>query len=356
MKLDIGPRARLTSARFAVVITLWRYVVSFYRRYGMPAYTYVRDYSHIHQALIGLTIFILVNNALVVQAANDVPDIPLDVFVSDPYEIADTVRLLESYTPGIEEDPEAIALSLEDRVDGTFISSNPLLETQPGQTDEPQPSPTHVAQPQDRTKDIKYTVQIGDTMSGIGSKFKLKVATIKVKNNISDVDSLKPGQELVIPPQDLSDKAIKAADDRKKASTELARSGGSTKRIIPTAKAGGYGLAVPIRHNGISRGLIGGHTGIDYRANVGTSVVSAKDGTVVIASESGWNGGYGRYVVITHGDGMITYYAHLSDVRVNPGQRVSQGEVVGLSGNTGRSTGPHLHFELRVNGVARNPF
>lgn len=321
-------------------------------------FSFIRNYIRIHQALIGLTIFILINNSLVVRAANEIPTLPTDTIISDPYEIADTVRLLEDFTPAIEEDPEAIALNLEQRTTGNFISTNPLIGTEPGQPDEqatPQATPTPaVANNGSRTKDIKYTVEIGDTLSGIGSKFDLKIATIKVKNNLSDVDSLKPGQELIIPAQDLSEKALKAADERKKASAVLAQ-GQTSKKVLSGTRAGGYGLIVPIHHNGISRRLVGGHTGIDYRANVGTPVMAAANGVVVVADESGWNGGYGRTILLSIGNGGTLRYGHLSDVQVAVGERVTQGEVIGLSGNTGRSTGPHLHFELRVNGSAVDP-
>jgi LysM repeat protein len=317
----------------------------------------IKNYSSVHQSLVILTIFILINNVIVAHAASQIPNLPPDVVVSDPYEIGDTVRLLRDYTPLIDEDPDMIAQTLEERVSGSFLSTNPLIATEPGQSDEPDPLPSPNSQVADRSKEVKYTVAIGDTLSGIGSKFDLKVASIKVKNNISDVDTLKPGQELLIPVDDLSDKAIKAAEDRKVASQKLAETKQAAKKIVARAQSGGYGLVVPIRHNGISRGLISGvHTGIDYRANVGTQVSAAQDGVVVVADSGGWNGGYGKYVVLSHPSGRTTYYAHLSNVLVRSGQHVSQGEVVGLSGNTGRSTGPHLHFELRVNGRAVNPF
>jgi murein DD-endopeptidase MepM/ murein hydrolase activator NlpD len=77
---------------------------------------------------------------------------------------------------------------------------------------------------------------------------------------------------------------------------------------------------------------------------------------VVIASSSGWNGGYGKTILISHSNGKTTRYGHLNSVDVTVGERVSQGEQIGRSGSTGRSTGPHLHFELRVNGIVKSPF
>ena len=84
-------------------------------------------------------------------------------------------------------------------------------------------------------------------------------------------------------------------------------------------------------------------------------MVSAASGTVIKAYSGGWGGGYGNHVMIDHGNGMMTVYAHLSSVGVSTGQSVSAGQVIGRVGNTGQSTGPHLHFEVRINGVKQNP-
>ena len=95
------------------------------------------------------------------------------------------------------------------------------------------------------------------------------------------------------------------------------------------------------------------HKGVDIAASTGTSIKAAASGTVTTA---GWNnGGYGYLIVITHGNGIQTYYGHCSSISVKEGQTVSQGDVIGKVGSTGRSTGPHLHFEIRVNGTAYNP-
>ena len=94
------------------------------------------------------------------------------------------------------------------------------------------------------------------------------------------------------------------------------------------------------------------HSGVDWYVPQGTSVRAAAGGTVITA---GWNGGYGYCVDIQHSDGSMTRYAHLSQVLVSYGQTVTQGTVVGLSGSTGNSTGPHLHFEIYINGCSVNP-
>lgn len=96
------------------------------------------------------------------------------------------------------------------------------------------------------------------------------------------------------------------------------------------------------------------HKGIDLAAPYGTTVRASDGGTVTFA---GWNsGGYGNLVIIDHGNGFITYYGHNSQVTVNPGQKVAQGEAIAKVGSTGDSTGNHVHFEIRKNGVNTNPF
>lgn len=94
------------------------------------------------------------------------------------------------------------------------------------------------------------------------------------------------------------------------------------------------------------------HTGTDFAANYGTNILAWKAGTVIRAS---WNGGYGKCIEVSHGNGFVTRYAHCSSFNVSVGQSVSQGQVIGFVGSTGNSTGNHLHFEVMVNGTFYNP-
>lgn len=94
------------------------------------------------------------------------------------------------------------------------------------------------------------------------------------------------------------------------------------------------------------------HKGLDIAAQPGTQVVAPADGTVVFASTEG---GYGNVLVIDHGYGIKTRYGHLQQILVKAGQKIHRGDKVALSGNTGRSTGPHVHYEVRVNGIPQNP-
>jgi murein DD-endopeptidase MepM/ murein hydrolase activator NlpD len=95
-----------------------------------------------------------------------------------------------------------------------------------------------------------------------------------------------------------------------------------------------------------------GHPGIDIDAPYGTPIHAAGNGVVIWA---GWQGGYGNFVLIDHGGGLVTGYGHQSRIAVIRGQTVTQGQVIGYEGSTGHSTGPHVHFEVRVNNTPRNP-
>lgn len=106
------------------------------------------------------------------------------------------------------------------------------------------------------------------------------------------------------------------------------------------------------RRSAPTKGASTYHQGIDWAVPRGTAVYASSGGTV---SKAGWGSGYGYVVYIKHPDGRETRYAHLNKVLVSAGQTVKQGQKIALSGNTGRSTGPHLHFELRINGTAVNP-
>jgi murein DD-endopeptidase MepM/ murein hydrolase activator NlpD len=94
------------------------------------------------------------------------------------------------------------------------------------------------------------------------------------------------------------------------------------------------------------------HTGIDFRGEMGEPIHATAAGTVTMA---GWSGGYGNMVEVNHGNGLATRYGHLSRIDVTVGQSIRLGQVVGRLGSTGRSTGPHVHYETRVYGEAVNP-
>lgn len=117
--------------------------------------------------------------------------------------------------------------------------------------------------------------------------------------------------------------------------------------LNPSAVTSGYGGRVhPIL------GTWRGHSGVDLAAPAGTPIAATSDGVVSFAN---WAGGYGFMVAVDHGGGMQTRYGHMSRIAVSPGQRVKTGEVLGLVGSTGLSTGPHVHYEVRYGDRAINP-
>lgn len=139
--------------------------------------------------------------------------------------------------------------------------------------------------------------------------------------------------------------------------TALARSSSDRLAHIPAIQpvselslkqmASGYGRRVDPVY-----GTVKMHEGMDFACDTGTPVYATGDGTVTSAE---WNSGYGNMVEIDHGYGYTTRYAHLSKIDVKPGQKVSRGDRIAASGNTGKSTGPHVHYEVRLRGVPQNP-
>lgn len=154
---------------------------------------------------------------------------------------------------------------------------------------------------------------------------------------------------------------IEADLQQKVAEQIAAASGVGVLPAGPMTSPSAAGLIWPISGTVSSgfgpRGSPGGigstyHEGLDISVPEGTPIRAAASGTVIMAS---YNGGYGNYTCIDHGSGLSTCYAHQSSFAVSSGQSVSQGQVIGYSGNTGASTGPHLHFEVRINGAAQDP-
>lgn len=128
-----------------------------------------------------------------------------------------------------------------------------------------------------------------------------------------------------------------------------------TRVLLASRGTGGGRLAWPTSGGVVSGyGGRGGemHTGVDIGANSGTPVVAAESGTVI---RNGWYSGYGKCIDISHGEGVITRYGHLSSINVDYGQKVERGEFIGRVGSTGYSTGPHLHFEVILDGQRVNP-
>lgn len=241
----------------------------------------------------------------------------------------------------------------------------------------------------------RYVVRPGDTLSGIAKMFNVTANTIMWANNISRATSLQTGQVLVILPIPGIEHTVQKGDtlasiakkyggdvdeivayNELQAGTltvgsqilipngELAQapapaksSSGTTARAhdvgpVGTAQQVGYYMR-PV-NGGVRTQGIHGYNGVDLASYADAPIMASASGDVVIAREGGWNGGYGNYVVIQHANGSQTLYAHMSRLIVGDGQSVVQGQVIGYMGKTGKSTGVHLHFEIR-NGI-KNPF
>jgi murein DD-endopeptidase MepM/ murein hydrolase activator NlpD len=185
---------------------------------------------------------------------------------------------------------------------------------------------------------VQHTVAKGETIASIVKKYKGDLEEVLDFNNLPENAKLAVGDTILIP------HGVEAAATSVTSGTKSVKSAGGP--VIA-----GYFMR-PIA-GGIKTQGIHGYNGIDIGVPVGTTVMASASGTVIIARGSGWNGGYGQYVVIQHPNGTQTVYGHLSQVFVSAGQSVTQGQAIGASGNTGRSTGAHLHFEVRG---ATNPF
>lgn len=193
----------------------------------------------------------------------------------------------------------------------------------------------------------EHEKQLGEQQDALETK--LDETTALMEEYIADQKAL----EAVYAAEEKAAKEIAAEIDRLIAESDVIPSNEGFIWPVNTSKK----ISSPIGGR-VSPGGIGStnHKGVDI-CNVGytSSVFAVKSGKVILANTSGWGGGYGNYVVIDHGGGVTTLYAHMSSVSVSEGQMVSQGTVIGITGNTGVSTGPHLHYEVRINGVYQNP-
>jgi len=258
---------------------------------------------------------------------------------------------------------------------------------------------------------IEYTVSRGDSIFGIAKEFNIKPETIMYSNETvlkDDPNNLKPGMDLIIPPADglvhtwqagdtidsvasefkakpedilnWPGNDIDLTDPEIKPGTVVMIPGGQRELInwaalIPTTLRGsGTGTANTYQAACGGGGLIGsgfvwpadnhylsgndyftGHLGIDIADGLGGAVYAASSG-VVTMSQGGYNFGYGNVIQIDHGNGFSTLYAHLSQRNVLVCQSVTAGQMIGLAGSTGNSTGSHLHFEVREGGANINPW
>jgi len=250
-----------------------------------------------------------------------------------------------------------------------------------------------------RTRSESYIVQTGDTISTIAAKFGLSSSTILWANDLGTNDYIRPGDELAILPVDGLEHTVKKGDTLTKlastydveeadileanklteedeliADRALLIPDGTPPRAAPPARiakkptidnigsvfqkpsaspeTGSPSMIWPTSGRVITQYWGWRHTGVDIDGHYDSPIYASDAGVVEVAS---WGNGYGLQIVVNHENGFKTRYAHASKIFVSPGQRVAQGEVMAMVGTTGFSTGTHLHYEVYVNGVRRNP-
>lgn len=247
-----------------------------------------------------------------------------------------------------------------------------------------------------RDKVVEYEVQPGDTVSVIADKFGIDSDTIRWENNLASVNSIKPGQSLrILPvsginhkvargetiysiakkynanPQAIVDFPFNNFSDNETFALDVGQTlivpDGVKPNQIPWSPTLAVSRRTPdagaVSATGQFVWPVGGlitqryvwyHKGIDIANSSLPGILAADSGRIVVA---GWidNTGYGNRIIIDHGNGYQTLYAHLSRIYVTVGQTVNRGDTIGQEGSTGRSTGPHLHFEVRKSGVAVDP-
>jgi murein DD-endopeptidase MepM/ murein hydrolase activator NlpD len=189
---------------------------------------------------------------------------------------------------------------------------------------------------------VYYTVQSGDTVEKLAKTFKTTVEKITSfeSNGLEEPYTLVAGQKLMIPGGQKAVPVPNYYPMTRVGSPPAGAPKGSGRFAWPTQ---GY----------LSQRFWSGHPGIDIANRTGTPILAADAGYVLLAGQDTW--GYGNQIVIDHGNGFLTRYAHLSKILVKAGDSVKKNQQIGLMGSTGRSTGPHLHFEVIQNGVPRNP-
>ncbi len=266
------------------------------------------------------------------------------------------------------------------KIEPTTIQNNAIFANNPTTTDYIE---TESGQ---RINVVEYTVQPGDNLSFIARDYGVNIESIMWANGLTDSESIREGHILKIPPVSGVIHVVKNGDtvsgiaqkygvesDNIIAYNALPLDGAlqiNDELIIPDGRISGSSRVVVYTptfshlpnlddYFGHPTGGIGrisqwlhGRNGIDIANSYGTAIYAAANGTVVAARSSGWNGGFGLYVKISHPNGTDTLYAHISKVLVADGQTVQKGQKIGQMGSSGRSTGSHLHFEVHG---AKNP-
>jgi len=186
---------------------------------------------------------------------------------------------------------------------------------------------------------LRYTVKKGDTAASLAKEFKSDAEEIIAYNNLSEDGRLAVGEEIIIPDGEIP--------------YEPAPSSYGTPTVRGTSGPNYIGYYIRPISGGVKSQGLHGYNAVDLATHCGAPIFAAATGDVIISRSYGWNGGYGNYIVISHPNGTETLYSHNSKNIVTAGWHVVQGQVIGYIGSTGKSTGCHVHFEVRG---AKNPF
>jgi len=201
---------------------------------------------------------------------------------------------------------------------------------------------------------VYHTVEEGETSASIAEEYGVDPSALYNQwNELEEGQSLQQGQLLVVPGgqgDEIAWEPPQPTPSQPRYSVQYSASSAAAPApnnwfILPTGSTlvSGWYFRDPRRPT---------HIGLDYKCHSGDPLYAADNGVVTVA---GWNGGYGIMVELNHGNGFTTRYGHFSQLIVGAGQAVHQGDLLGYCGNTGWSTGPHLHFEIRKNGVPQDP-
>lgn len=194
---------------------------------------------------------------------------------------------------------------------------------------------------------VLHDVQPGDTLESIASQYGVDQQAIidYAPNRLEFPYRLYPETQIMVPG---AEREVFVWTPPTLSAVRSSSSNGVQPLVVGT---GTY--VYPVSGRNFTQFFWYGHPGLDIALGEGSAVRAADTGTVTF---SGWNiYGYGNLIVVNHGNGFETLYAHLNSMNVVPGQVVTQGQIIGTSGNTGNSSGPHIHFEIRANGVQDNP-
>ncbi|MCX6792542.1 MAG: M23 family metallopeptidase [Candidatus Falkowbacteria bacterium] len=355
----------------------------------------------VHSLIIILGIFLIYSNLAVKQKVTSSDELVGKTKLANLIgeDRSDSGQLIEDY-------PNLNVAVLDRRFkygENSLRSKVSILTKEQGQTEE---SATKIVEK--RSTAISYTIQNGDTISSIARRFGISINTILWENDLKATSLIKPGNQLTILPSsgvghtvvrgqtlgaiaklyDVSEQDILKANGISNpnqikigekllipGASQLASASGNTivkattkqvslgaeklRAIISSDRdstaiipAGGR-MAWPTTGHRITQYYSWRHTGVDIADHIGTPIYAADSGVVTTV---GYNrGGYGNQIIISHGGGKTTRYGHLSAFDVVVGQKVTKGQYIAAMGSTGRSTGPHLHFEVMLNGARYNP-